>query len=248
MFSPASGLNYRRFLRQMHARIPVEWYMEIGCRTGDTLAGVTAKTIGVDPFFRVEANVIRQKPVFMAFQQTSDEFFASKFLERNDVRLSLSFLDGMHLFEYLLRDFIGTERNSLHEGAILMHDCCPSTEEMTTRDLDNLPKGAWTGDVWKILPILQRWRPDLIVDVLDCSPTGIVIVRNLDPDNRVLEQNYDEIIATFSNEDGIDAARSAYLETFSYLGAREYLSGGGLFSTTDLHRKDDQKAPEYVTP
>lgn len=72
------------------------------------------------------------------------------------MKLSVSFLGGMHLFEYLLRDFIGTEKNSTKNSIILLHDCCSFDHTMTTRDLECIPRFAWTGDV------------------LDCKPTGLV--------------------------------------------------------------------------
>ncbi|WP_309665131.1 hypothetical protein [Tabrizicola sp.] len=84
---------------------------------------------------------------------------------------------------------------------------------MTTRDLDNLPRrfgngglwnmipkgwqphAAWTGDVWKLIPILQTWRPDLRLTVLDCALTALVCIRNLSPGNTVLRDKYVEICA-----------------------------------------------------
>lgn len=99
------------------------------------------------------------------------------------IKLSFSFLDGMHLFEFLLRDFIAAEKASGPNGVIAMHDCCPFSHEMTTRDLDNLPQGggAWTGDVWKLIPILREYRPDLKLTVLNAAPTGLVFVSGLKP-------------------------------------------------------------------
>ena len=77
----------------------------------------------------------------------------------------------MHLFEYLLRDFMNTEAASDPKGVIMMHDLVPHDLAMTTRDLSAI-RGAWTGDVWKLLPILQRWRPDLTLTMLNLRPTG----------------------------------------------------------------------------
>ena len=203
MFKRATGLKYHRFLRRLHGRLLFDWYMEIGCRLGDSFAPVRGRTIAVDPFFRANMNIIGTKPVLHVFQTTSDDFFATGFLERNDIRLGLSFLDGMHLYEYLLRDFINTEAASDPNGVIMLHDCVPFGMGMTTRDLDNLPKGAWTGDVWKLIPILQRWRPDLTLTVLDCQPTGLVCVSNLSPGNRRLADAHDDIRAEF---DAVDLA------------------------------------------
>ncbi|WP_431300846.1 hypothetical protein [Tabrizicola sp. BL-A-41-H6] len=199
MFKRASGLHYHRFLRRLHSAHLFDWYLEIGCRTGESLAPVRSKTIGVDPFFRAEINIIGKKPALHIAQQTSDDFFASGFLANNRIKLSTSFLDGMHLFEFLLRDFINTEAQSDAEGVIMLHDCVPFSYEMTTRDLANLPQRAWTGDVWKLIPILQAYRPDLTLTVLDCRPTGLVCVTGLSPGNKVLADNYENIIRQYQD-------------------------------------------------
>lgn len=199
MFKRAMGLHYYRFLRRLHGRHLFDWYLEIGCRTGDSLALARCKTIGVDPFFRAAVNIIGTKPALHIAQQTSDEFFASGYLANNRIKLSASFLDGMHLFEFLLRDFINTEAQSTPDSVIMMHDCVPYDFEMTTRDLSNLPQRAWTGDVWKLIPILQSYRPDLTLTVMDCRPTGLVCVTGLSPGNTVLADNYDKIVKQYQD-------------------------------------------------
>jgi hypothetical protein len=194
-FRANEGQRYSNFLDALHQAIVVDWYMEIGCRAGRTFAPVSSKTIAVDPHFKADRNIIGAKPRLFVFQQTSDDFFASKFLKQMDIKLSFSFLDGMHLFEYLLRDFFNTEANSDPNGVIALHDCVPFNEEMLTRDLENLPRGPWTGDVWKLIPILRKYRPDLNLTVLPCNPTGLVLISNLDPGNKDLKKNYDKILA-----------------------------------------------------
>jgi len=34
----------------------------------------------------------------------------------------------------------------------------------------------WTGDVWKIVPALIKFRPDLRVFTIACPPTGLTVV------------------------------------------------------------------------
>jgi len=99
----------------------------------------------------------------------------------------------MHLFEFLLRDFIGTEAQTAPGAVIAMHDCVPRNFIMTDRDWDKSKTKAWSGDVWKLLPILAEYRPELEITVWDCPPTGLVTVTGLDPANRVLSEAYDEI-------------------------------------------------------
>jgi hypothetical protein len=217
-FLPPRGTRYLNFLGQLHSAMLVDWYLEIGCRTGASFAPVRSKTIAVDPFFRAEINVIGQKPALHVFQATSDDFFATGFLQRNDIRLSLSFLDGMHLFEYLLRDFMHTEAASDPQGVIMMHDLVPHNLRMTSRDLSAI-RGAWTGDVWKLLPILQRWRPDLTLTMLNLRPTGVLCVSNLSPGNRVLQENYDAIVAEFIGQDIESYGVERYFASFAYTDA-----------------------------
>lgn len=226
MFKRATGIGYLKFLRTLHANLIFDWYMEVGCRKGDSFAPVRSKTIAVDPYFRIQLDVIGPKPALHVFQATSDDFFASGFLERNQIKLGLSFLDGMHLFEFLLRDFIHTEANSDPKGAILLHDCAPYGHGMTTRDLDNLPWGAWTGDVWKLVPILQTWRPDLTLTMLDCTPTGLLCVTNLSPANRVLKDNYDEILRAFDGVSLDSVVLERFARSFEFTDARACLEEG----------------------
>jgi hypothetical protein len=220
MYARPLGLQYRQFLATLHSRHFFDWYLEVGCRSGESFAPVRSKTIAVDPFFRAEINIIGKKPALHVFQQTSDDFFASGFLARNDIRLSLAFLDGMHLFEFLLRDFINTEAHMDPKGVIMLHDCVPYGQKMTRRDLNNLPDGPWTGDVWKLIPILQTWRPDLTVTVLDCAPTGLVCVSGLNPESRVLAENYDRIVAEFVDKDIKQFGVERFFGLFDYTPAR----------------------------
>lgn len=222
----ARGLNYLLFLAQLHDRLMFDWYLEIGCRKGDSFAPVRGKTIAVDPFFRVGLNIIGRKPALHVFQMTSDDFFATGFLARNDIRLGLSFLDGMHLYEFLLRDFMQAEAASDPNGVILLHDCVPFGFDMTTRDLDNLPRGAWTGDVWKLIPILQTWRPDLTLTVLDCAPTALVCVTNLSPGNRVLADSHDDIRSAFDGVDLRSYGAERHLQSFDFTSAQGCLDDG----------------------
>jgi hypothetical protein len=218
MYLTPHGTRYRNFLGWLHSALLFDWYLEIGCRKGDSFAPVRSKTIAVDPFFRAEINIIGKKPELHVFQATSDDFFAGGFLQRNDIRLSVSFLDGMHLFEYLLRDFMNTEAASDPKGVIMMHDLVPHNLGMTSRDLTSI-RGAWTGDVWKLLPILQRWRPDLALTMLDLRPTGVLCVSNLSPGNRVLQENYDAIVAEFMALDIETYGVERFFGSFDYTDA-----------------------------
>ena len=205
-FIELRGEFYQSFLARMHSALAPRTYFEIGTLNGDTLKLASCASISVDQSFMVTCNVIGKKPVCHFFQLGSDDFF-----KQNDPKrilgkpIDLAFLDGMHLFEFLLRDFCNTERYCLRSSVIVLHDCIPGDEYIAVRDpTDPLRQqsahpGYWTGDVWKILSALQNWRPDLKIVVVDAPPTGLVLITNLDPANVVLEQNYQAILDTYLN-------------------------------------------------
>jgi hypothetical protein len=226
MLKQAVGLEYHTFLGGLHGAVLFDWYLEVGCRKGDSFAPVRGKTVAVDPFFRLRRHVMNVKPALLLCQMTSDDFFAQDFLGRLGVRVSFSFLDGMHLFEYLLRDFINTEARSLPGGVIALHDCCPFNLGMTTRDLANLPRKFWTGDVWKLIPILKEYRPDLVLRVLDCAPTGLVLVTGLDPENTILRDRYDEIVARFAEVDLAAFGTDRFAGLFAFESAEAMMQDG----------------------
>jgi len=182
----------------MHRHLQPNWYLEVGTNTGSSLRKATGNAIAVDPAFKISANVIGTKNQVHFYQMTSDAFYEGKYAKVHCNSIDFASLDGLHLFESLLRDFIGTEKLSTTDGVIGMHDCIPMTYIAAKRNWDMKATKAWTGDVWKLIPILKKYRPDLTIDVLDCPPSGLTIVSNLDPDNDILERHYDEIITDFT--------------------------------------------------
>jgi hypothetical protein len=74
---------------------------------------------------------------------------------------------------------------------IVFDDILPRTVEEAARDRRTR---AWTGDVYKLLGILARHRPDLICLRVGTEPTGLGVVIGLDPANRVLAERYDDIV------------------------------------------------------
>lgn len=203
-----NGMSYNEVLYHLSEKRAVKRYLEIGVQRGIAFSHVQAETaVAVDPEFIISANVAARKKRVSMFQMGSDRFFADvDVVKELGGHPDLCFLDGMHLFEYLLRDFYNTEKVSSRETLIVMHDCLPLNEAMAHRDNDIAVKlGAqsafptwWTGDVWKVVPILRKYRPDLKIIITDSSPTGLVFVTNLDPTNTVLRDNYHDIVYEFA--------------------------------------------------
>ncbi|MEH3119046.1 MAG: class I SAM-dependent methyltransferase [Methylorubrum populi] len=202
------GEHYSKVLARLSRNAAVRRYLEIGVAFGDIFAGIACRHgIAVDPEFRLKTNVAANKVKVSLFQVMSDVFFEHLNLRRDiGGRLDLAFLDGMHLFEFLLRDFFNTEAICRRDSIVVLHDCLPVAEPMADRDpmrANERGRGTpfenwWTGDVWKVVPILKRYRPDLDVMLVDAAPTGLVVVTGLDPSSRTLKRNYDAIVEEFS--------------------------------------------------
>ncbi|MEQ7123608.1 class I SAM-dependent methyltransferase [Actinopolymorpha sp. B11F2] len=185
------------FLRNLHAVYQPRTYFEIGINDGRSLTLSRVPTVAVDPAFKV---VKELRCDLHMVRETSDDFFArEKPLEHlGEAKVDLAFIDGMHLFEYVLRDFINTEKYADWSSVVVFDDQLPRNVDEAAR---NRHTGAWTGDVYKMIPVLQRYRPDLRLAVMDTRPTGVMVVLGLDPTNTVLADNYDEIMDTFLLKD-----------------------------------------------
>ena len=205
MLEVHQGTEYKDFISLICQKRETKTYLEIGVQSGFNLSGVkAADAIGVDPSFKLKTDVTQGKERVHLFRMTSDVFFKeNKVFVRQLGGSEFTFLDGMHLFEFLLRDFYNAEACAAPNGVIAMHDCMPFDGGMIERLYrpDLRPEGPfrtfWTGDVWKIVPILRKYRPDLRIQLVNCNPTGLVCVSNLNPSCGILKDNYYEIIKEF---------------------------------------------------
>ncbi len=196
-FPKAEGQPYLRFLKNLHLHLQPDWYLEVGTAQGASLKLSTSNTIAVDPRFQILQDNLGKRPETHLFEMTSDDFFASGRAGQLTDRVDLAFLDGMHLFEYLLRDFINAEKLCARDSVIVLHDLVPPTYVAAERDWDKARTKLWTGDVWKVAVILKETRPDLDFRVANCRPTGLGVITRLDPSSTVLEEKYDDLVARF---------------------------------------------------
>ncbi|WP_309663668.1 glycosyltransferase [Tabrizicola sp.] len=198
-FPMLGTVHYFEWLEAFHREARPKVYLEVGTESGASLSFADCVSFAVDPAFALQADVSRNKPELHQFQGTSDAFFASGMVEKLGYRVDLAFLDGMHHFEFLLRDFMNVERLMAPGGTILMHDCVPFSHAAADRDWDLAKTKSWTGDVWKLIPILREHRPDLEVRVLDLLPSGLVAVTKTDPDSATLREMYDDLVAGYAS-------------------------------------------------
>ncbi len=186
-------LDYLKIMQRIHTEHRPKLYLEIGVANGYSLQLARCPSIGIDPAF--EINCTQHFPTSL-FKSTSDGFFANQRLCENRLAqgIDLAYIDGMHLAEYVVRDFINVEKWSSPGGVIVLDDVLPEQIEMADRDRHF---NAWTGDIYKLIPILAQYRPDLNVRVVEAYAAsyrkGLAIITNLDPASTVLDENFDEI-------------------------------------------------------
>ncbi len=105
-------------------------YLEIGCQADVNFSKVKVQNrIGVDP------------QSGGTHRMTSDEFF-----RQNKSTFDLIFIDGLHIYEQVIKDIDNSLKVLNKNGIILVHDCLPSKIWHQT-----IPQthSSWNGDVWK---------------------------------------------------------------------------------------------------
>jgi cephalosporin hydroxylase len=182
---------YLDALATIHHLLSPALYLEIGVNRGRSLELAKGRAIGVDPAYKLDMQL---PPSTTFINATSDDFFDSAAELLAGDAPDLVFIDGMHLFENALRDFINAERVAARHGLIVIDDVIPNHPAQAARQRRTL---RWTGDVWKLRAILGRYRPDLRMLALDTSPVGMLMVAGLDPTNRVLSSRYASIVRAY---------------------------------------------------
>lgn len=190
-------MRYESFLSSVHDTLQPRAYLEVGVSYGKSLALARCRTVGIDPAYQITHEIDVDVALF---RTTSDEYFTrtDPLAPTGGVPFDLSFLDGLHLLENALRDFINAERWSSPASLIIFDDILPRSVEEASRERHTY---GWTGDVYPILEILAQYRPDLTVVPVGTLPTGLLLVAGLDPENTVLSDRFTDIVAEFRRPD-----------------------------------------------
>jgi len=173
-------------LRRLHEVLNPRTYLEIGVNEGASLTLSRARTVGVDPDFRVRHPLHCDLDLVKA---KSDEYFTrpDALAHFDGVPVDLAFIDGMHLSEFAVRDFLNVERHLAPWGVTVFDDILPRNALEAARVRRT---GAWAGDVYKAVEVIARHRPDLQVVLINTWPTGTAIVVGSDPASEVLQEAY----------------------------------------------------------
>jgi predicted O-methyltransferase YrrM len=181
-------LKRHEFLKTLHSLLKPRTYVETGVQLGQSLTLSRVPSIGIDPAFSIVKELLAD--VHLA-RTTSDEFFARKapIAHLRKPVVDLAFIDGMHLAEYALRDYLAVERFTTPASVIVFDDMLPRSIDEAARYRHTT---AWTGDVYKAAQALRDLRPDVIVLDVDTQPTGVVVVLAPDSSRDGVLPGYDD--------------------------------------------------------
>lgn len=182
-----------KLLQWLHHFLKPSLYLEIGVDEGISLACAEGPALGVDPrpHLQLRAELPRSACIVAC---SSDALFRGQATALLKPAPELAFIDGMHLFEFALRDLLNSERHMAPWGLVVLDDIYPCHAVQASR---RRRSGSWTGDVWKLVPILRQHRPDLTLLCLNAHTTGLLLIAGLDPENGTLATAYNDLVRRY---------------------------------------------------
>ena len=171
-------------------------YLEIGCNSDDVFNNINIEKTGVDPVSGGN------------FRGTSDEFFS-----QNSKNYDCIFIDGLHVYQQVIKDILNSIKILNNNGVIILHDCLPKSigHQRVPRTRYN-----WNGDVWKAVVEARTWKDFETFTILADQGLGIIKKKNnsdlLNMQNtsfknlkfKFFYNNYKKIMRTVSFYDGLE--------------------------------------------
>jgi hypothetical protein len=156
-----------RRINNLARRLNIQSYLEIGVNEGDTfrLIEIPERT-GVDPTLRFDPDTLRNQSTQL-FSVTSDAYFASLPI---GAKFDVIFIDGLHTFEQVVRDFSNAILHSHDRTVIILDDTRPSDvysslpdprETSKFREMFRSESKDWHGDVFKAVFYLHDFWPSV---------------------------------------------------------------------------------------
>jgi predicted O-methyltransferase YrrM len=176
-----------------------KYYLEIGVQNGHCFSQIEAqKKTGVDPDKSSAATV----------HKTSDEFFKA-----NKYKFDIIFIDGLHHADQVVKDINNSLACLNKGGAIVMHDCLPTSKRMQEIPLQE--QCEWTGDTWKAFVEFRKTRSELTMHTVDTDwGCGIITIGAQDcisVDSKLTYENYLINKKEWLNVISVDKFKELYL-------------------------------------
>ena len=175
-------------------------YLEIGVRKGKTFEKVQAfRRVGIEPAPQFS---IRMPPGSVLLAGYSDECLG--ILADEGIEFDVVFIDGLHEFEQVTRDFFASLHLLKKSGVIVLDDVWPRdsmsatptlTEHISRTQAGEIKLPGWHGDVWKLVALISSQFASLTVEIVGGIGNAVGVIRFSDdgigedfslPDNQVL--------------------------------------------------------------
>jgi len=123
-----------RVIQQAVDVLQAATYLEIGVATAKTFMAINApRKIGVEPRKpNPDLVPLIDRASVCNFQLKSDDFFATEPGLFAEQPIDVAFVDGLHDWQQAVRDVENCLDYLSDSGLIIMHDCSPTNEIMTT--------------------------------------------------------------------------------------------------------------------
>lgn len=167
-------------------------FLEIGYQMGvnfDQIKIRNKESVDPNPIKRTEHNLSIL---------TSDEYF-----DINKKMFDIIFIDGLHTYDQVKKDFNNSLKCLNNNGIIVLHDMCPTTEDRARSFNDG---GQWNGDCFKLA--IDIYNGEYSNEYLTVnSDQGCMIIfdkkreivsNNLERDYTTLENNRSDILNLIS--------------------------------------------------
>ena len=165
---PLETFDHAGLLAFIASWLRPERYLELGVRTGHSLAAVMGYceevyAVDINPFElrgkELSDNVVQ-------FILSTDDFFDAL---PDGIMFDMVFIDAAHESEQVKKDFINVLPLVIEDGLIFLHDTYPYSDEMTKPYLCN--------DCWKAAEWIKQ-NIDVEIITLPFNP-GVSIIKNI---------------------------------------------------------------------
>ncbi|CAH0280820.1 class I SAM-dependent methyltransferase [Roseomonas sp. CECT 9278] len=227
---PPRPTHTTRRVNALAARLGARRYLEIGVQKGHTFRTVTIEQrVGVDPRFQFDTAAVANETTTL-HAMTSDRFFAEAAGTRP---FDIVFIDGLHVFEQVVRDLTNAVAWTGWDSAILIDDTIPidvysalpvQRDAIRMRQQAGGRGGQWHGDVFKIAFLIHDFFPFLDYRTIDGTdnpqtlcwraqgPARTPVFNSLERISRLTWfdlQAHGEIMRKASEQDAIDLCAAA---------------------------------------
>lgn len=193
-------------------------YLEIGVSAGATFRDIEiVERTGVDPNFLFDINGLTNECTRLV-ASTSDEFFATEPLSP---LYDIVFIDGLHTFEQVVRDFSNALVRTHRHSVLILDDTLPNDvysaipDPVATqryRKKANVDSGQWHGDVFKIVFYIHDFWPSLNYRTITGTGNPLTIVWRANKHSRQpLLNNLEKIsrLTYFDLQEHLEVLRTA---------------------------------------